>query len=99
MRDRWGETSAFKEGLSIVRRLVAEGARRPGTQQCTLLLLSHPDRPLFLKHDVNNAFAVELENIFEHLECSHQTPRPGKRASTRPASCSRRIRGRSGICT
>jgi hypothetical protein len=73
MRDRWGETSAFKEGLSIVRRLVAEGARRPGTQQCTLLLLSHPDRPLFLKHDVNNAFAVELENIFERLECSHQT--------------------------
>jgi Aerotolerance regulator N-terminal/CARDB len=72
MQDRWGETSAFKEALSIVRRLVAEGARRPGTQQCTLLLLSHPDRPLFLKHDVNNAFAVELENTFERLECSHQ---------------------------
>jgi hypothetical protein len=72
MRDRWGETSSFKEGLGIVRRLVAEGARRPGTQQCTLLLLSHPDRPLFLKHDVNNAFAVELENIFERLECSHE---------------------------
>src|ERR1700722_14881825 len=72
MRDRWGETSAFKEGQAIVRRLVAEGARRPGTQQCTLILLSHPDRPLFLKHDVNNAFAVELENIFERLECSHQ---------------------------
>jgi hypothetical protein len=73
MRDRWGETSSFKEGLGIVRRLVAEGARRPGTQQCTLLLLSHPDRPLFLKHDVNNAFAVELENVFEHLESSHQS--------------------------
>ncbi len=29
MRDRWGETSAFREGLAIVRRLVAEGARRP----------------------------------------------------------------------
>ena len=26
MRDRWGETSAFKEGLAIVRRLAAEGA-------------------------------------------------------------------------
>ena len=72
MRDRWGETSSFKEGLSIVRRLVAEGARRPGTQQCTLILLSHPDRPLFLKRDVNNAFAVELENLFERMECSHQ---------------------------
>ncbi len=60
MRDRWGETSSFKEGLSIVRRLVAEGARRPGTQQCTLLLLSHPDRPLFFKHrDVNNRLSAE----------------------------------------
>jgi len=56
MRDRWGETSAFREGLAIVRRLVAEGARRPGTQQCTLLLLSQPDHPMFQKRDVNNAF-------------------------------------------
>ena len=72
MRDRWGETSAFREGLAIVRRLVAEGARRPGTQQCTLMLLSQPDRPLFQKRDVNNDFVVELENVFERLECKHQ---------------------------
>lgn len=72
MRDRWGETSAFREGLAIVRRLVAEGARRPGTQQCTLLLLSQPDHPMFQKRDVNNAFVVELENAFERLECKHQ---------------------------
>ena len=72
MRDHWGETSAFQEAIAVVRRLVAEGERRPGTQQCTLLLLSHPERPLFLKRDVNNAFAAELENVFEHLECSHQ---------------------------
>jgi hypothetical protein len=73
MRDRWGETSAFKEGLAIVRRLVAEGARRPGTQQCTLLLLSQPDHPLFQKRDVNNAFVIELENAFERLECKHES--------------------------
>jgi hypothetical protein len=72
MRDRWGETSAFREGLATVRRLAAEGARRPGTQQCTLLLLSQPDHPLFQKRDVNNAFVVELENAFERLECKHQ---------------------------
>jgi hypothetical protein len=73
MRDRWGETSAFKEGLAIVRRLAAEGARRPGTQQCTLILLSDPDHPLYQKRDVNNAFVVELENSFERLECKHQS--------------------------
>lgn len=73
MRDRWGETSAFKEGLAIVRRLAAEGARRPGTQQCTLILLSQPDHPLFQKRDVNNTFVVELENAFERLECKYQS--------------------------
>jgi hypothetical protein len=73
MRDRWGETSAFKEGLAIVRRLAAEGARRPGTQQCTLILLSRPDQPLYHKRDVNDAFVVELENAFERLECKHQS--------------------------
>jgi hypothetical protein len=73
MRDRWGETSAFKEGLAIVRRLVAEGERRPGTQQCTLLLLSDPEHPLYQKRDVNNTFVVELENTFERLECKHQS--------------------------
>ena len=58
--------------MAVVRRLAAEGARRPGTQQCTLLLLSQPDRPMFQKRDVNNAFVVELENAFERLECKHQ---------------------------
>ena len=33
MRDRWGETNAFKEGLDVVRKVVAEGARRPNTQK------------------------------------------------------------------
>ena len=73
MRDRWGETSAFREGLAIVRRLVGEGVRRPGTQQCTRSCSCRiPIGPLFLKRDVNNAFAVELENTFERLECTHQ---------------------------
>jgi hypothetical protein len=72
MRDRWGETSAFREGLTVVRRLIAEGVRRPGTQQFTLLLLSQPDRAAFLKREVNTAFAAELETTFERLECTHQ---------------------------
>jgi hypothetical protein len=73
MRDRWGETSAFREGLSVVRRLVAEGVRRPGSQRLTLLLLSQPERPLFVKRDVDNAFAAELETAFERLQSSHQS--------------------------
>lgn len=73
MQDRWGETSAFHEGLSIVRKLVGEGVRRPGTQRLTILLLSKPEQPLCLKRDVDNGLAAELETIFERLSCTHQS--------------------------
>jgi len=72
MRDRWGETSAFNEGLEVVRRLVAEGARRPDTQTLTLLLLSNPDQPVFLQRDVNEPFVTEVETRLERLAPSHQ---------------------------
>src|SRR4051812_23038421 len=72
MRDRWGETSAFQEGIAVVRKLVGEGMRRPGTEQITLVLLSQTDRPLFLKRDVNNALAAELERVLERLTCTYR---------------------------
>lgn len=73
MYDRWGETSAFEEGLSVVKRLVAEGARRPNTQRFTLLLLSNPEQPLFSQRDVNDGFITELETKIENLKCSHRS--------------------------
>lgn len=73
MRDRWGETSAFEEGIEVVKKLVAEGARRPGTQKFTLLLLSSPEQPLFSQRDINEAFLSELETKLENLRCSHRT--------------------------
>ena len=72
MRDRWGETTAFAEGVDVVKKLVAEGARRPDTQKFSLLLLSNPDQPVFSQRDVNDAFINELEAKIENLRCSHR---------------------------
>ena len=46
MRDQWGETTAFDEGLDVIRQLVQEGATRPNTQEFTLILLSDPEHPV-----------------------------------------------------
>lgn len=72
MRDSWGETSAFDEALEVAKKLVAEGARRPDTQQLTLLLLSDVERPLFVRRDVNDLFLTEFDTKLENLRCSHR---------------------------
>ena len=73
MRDQWGETTAFDEGLGVVKKLVAEGARRPDTQTFSLVLLSQPEQPIFSQRDVNDAFINELETKIENLRCSHRS--------------------------
>ena len=72
MRDRWGDTSAFKEALEAAKKLVAEGTRRPDTQQLTLMFLSDPERPLFVQRDVNENLLTELETKLENVRCSHR---------------------------
>ena len=72
MRDRWGETSAFLEARTLVRQIAAEGARRPGTQRFSLLLLSKPGAPLFIQRDVTEDFVTELEVKLSNLGCSHR---------------------------
>ena len=72
MRDRWGETTAFKQALKVVQDLAAEGARRPDTQKFTLLFLSNPNQPLFTKRDVNDAFVRELETKLKNQRCTYR---------------------------
>ena len=72
MRDRWGETTAFKQALKVVQDLASEGARRPDTQKFTLLFLSNPNQPLFTKRDVNDAFVNELETKLKNQPCTYR---------------------------
>lgn len=73
MRDQIGESTAWEESLEIVRKLVAEGSRRPGTQKFTLLTLSNPDQPLVTQRDVDETFLVELDGKLRNQQCTHQT--------------------------
>jgi uncharacterized membrane protein len=72
MRDRQGETTAFGNAIAVVKKLVAEGSRRPGTQVFSLVLLSHPEQPVFSQRDVNESLVAELEAKLEHLRPSHR---------------------------
>jgi hypothetical protein len=73
MREQIGEESAFESSIAVVRRLVSEGSRRPGTQKFTMLSLSNPDQPLFTQREVDENFLAELETRLEGLRCSHQS--------------------------
>lgn len=72
MRDRIGDTTAFGEGVSVIKKLVAEGSRRPGTQVFSLVLLSNPEQPVFSQRDVSESFVAELDTKLENLKPSHR---------------------------
>lgn len=72
MQDRIAQADAFSEGVNILRRLAQEGARQPGTQALTVLLLSRPDQPLFTQAALDPPFLPELEGRLEKLKCTHQ---------------------------
>ena len=71
MQDQLSESTAFEEALDVVKKLVAEGANRPGTQKFTMLLLSRPDQPIFTQQEVDQQFQVELDSRLERMKCSH----------------------------
>lgn len=73
MRDRWGDTSGFDSAIEVVRRIVAEGARKPDTQTLTLLMASRPDQPVFTQENLNKDFGGRLESIARGLVCSYGT--------------------------
>jgi hypothetical protein len=72
MQDRWAETTAFDAARDVVRKLAAEGERRPDTQTLTLLLLSNPDQPLFTRETINADFVARLESALKTMQCSHR---------------------------
>jgi hypothetical protein len=72
MRDRTDETSAFDAALDVIRKIAAEGERKPDTQTLTLLLLSNPVQPVYTQENLNNDFVGQLEGKLKGLRCSHR---------------------------
>jgi uncharacterized membrane protein len=73
MQDLNGESTAFNAAKETIKKLVAEGARRPGTQKFTLILLSESDQPVFTQREVDDQFQVELDTKLKNLKPSHQS--------------------------
>lgn len=67
MRDRWGETTAFDEALSVVRRLAAEAARRPQTT-FTVIRLSSPASEFVPQTTAGEELLRQLENRLDTLK-------------------------------
>lgn len=65
MRERWGETTAYKEAIGVINQLLSEGALRPDTQTFSLMLLSRPEQPFVSQRDVNDAFVLEMRSKLE----------------------------------
>ncbi len=74
MQDRMGEETAFERAKSVIRKLVSEGARRPGTQRLTLLLLSQPDSTYsnMGERTIDEPFVEELAAKLDALRCTHR---------------------------
>ncbi|MCA9024987.1 MAG: BatA domain-containing protein [Planctomycetaceae bacterium] len=74
MRDRMGEETTFDRAKAVILKLATEGARRPGTQRFTLLLMSQPDSTYsnLGERDINTQLVEELAAKLEALACTHQ---------------------------
>lgn len=76
MNDRWGETDAFAEGVSVVKRLLSEGASQPGTQQVSIMLMSRPDKLLVTEETVDESLLAEVTTKLNSLKCTSRALEP-----------------------
>lgn len=78
MNDRWGETTAFEEGIGVVKKLLSEGANQPGTQQISIMLMSQPDKLLVTEQTVDEALQVDVTTKLDSLKCTARALEPRK---------------------
>lgn len=72
MRDRAEDASAFDAALNVIRKIAAEGERKPDTQTLTLVLASNPAQPVYTQENLNKEFLARLETGLKALRCSHR---------------------------
>jgi hypothetical protein len=73
MRDRVGDETAFDRAKSVVSRLISDGARRPGANRFTLLLLSQPDSTYanLGERTIDGPFVQEVATKLDAIKCTH----------------------------
>jgi Aerotolerance regulator N-terminal/CARDB len=72
MRDRWGETTAFDAAKEVIRKIAAEGERRPDSQTLSLFLVSKPDQPVYTVQNLNADLLGRLDAGLKGLAATHR---------------------------
>jgi len=98
MRDRQGETTAFENAKETIRRIVAEGSRRPGTQLFSLILMSSPDKTVsgLSERGIDETLLAEISQQLDALNCTFRAADP---AAALEAARQRLGENRSGVRT
>ncbi len=78
MQDRDGEANVFSTAKDVIRKMVAEGVRRPGSQKLSLIRMSKPEETVsgMSERDVDDTLLAELNDRLDAMTCTHQTADP-----------------------
>ncbi len=76
MRDREGDATVFREALTTLENMLAEGSRQPGSSRVTILSMTDPRRPIVSDRVLDGALVQELLPRLRNLPCSWRAASP-----------------------
>lgn len=76
MRDREGDATVFREALTTLENMLAEGSRQPGSSRVTILSMTDPRRPIVSDRVLDGALVQELLPRLRNLPCSWRAALP-----------------------
>lgn len=76
MRDREGDSNVFREALTTLENMLAEGSRQPGASRVTILSITDPRRPIVSDRILDGALVQELLPRLRNLTCSWRAASP-----------------------
>ncbi len=76
MRDREGDATVFREALTTLENMLAEGSRQPGASRVTILSMTDPRRPIVSDRILDGALVQELLPRLRNLTCSWRAASP-----------------------
>lgn len=76
MRDREGENSVFRDALTTLENLLAQGSRQPGASRVTILPMTDPKRPIVSDRVLDGSLVQELLPRIRNLSCTWRPASP-----------------------
>jgi len=76
MRDREGDAPVFRQALTTLENMLAEGSRQPGASRVTILSMTDPQRPIVSDRTLDGALVQELLPRLRNLTCTWKAASP-----------------------